>query len=137
MAPQPLFDFKDSDIKFKLETLMNILRDSRHESWVLSAYPDPKTDRPLIGAGFSLDVMATHHIQRDPLNPNQFIEPSTQQLWQTAGLDLGRLENILDQFDRDLSAWKKKELSQEDQGAPAIAGTNQKKKPRDCCVSLP
>src|SRR5271157_3180476 len=30
--PQPLLDFRDSDIKFKLEKLMNILRDSRHES---------------------------------------------------------------------------------------------------------
>src|SRR5208337_416225 len=103
-----LFDFRDSDIKFKLESLMNILRDSKHESWVLAAYPDPKTSRPLIGAGFSLDVKATEHLQRDPLNPHTFIEPSSAQLWQAAGLDSARLQIILDQYDSDLKAWKKK-----------------------------
>ncbi len=105
---QPLFDFKDSDIKFSLPTLMNVLRDSRHEGWVLAAYPDPKTSRPLIGAGFGLDVAATEHPQRDRLNPHPFIEPSTAQLWQAAGLDSAKLKSILDQFDRELSAWKKK-----------------------------
>ncbi len=104
----PLFDFKDSDIKFQLASLMNILRDSRHESWVLAAYPDPKTSRPLIGAGFSLDVAATEHTQRDPLNPHPFLEPSSAQLWQAAGLDPDKLQIILDQYDRDLDAWKKK-----------------------------
>jgi hypothetical protein len=108
LVPQPLFDFKDSDIKFRLETLMNILRDSKHESWVLAAYPDPKTGRPLIGAGFNLDVSATQHIQTNPLNPHLFVEPSTAELWQDAGLDLARLQSILDQFDCDMSAWKKK-----------------------------
>jgi len=107
-ALQSLFGFKDSDIKFNLDNLMKILRDSRHEGWVLAAYPDPKTSRPLIGAGFSLDVMATEHIQRDPLNPNPFIEPSSAQLWRAAGLDIERLQTILDQFDLDLKAWKKK-----------------------------
>jgi hypothetical protein len=107
-APQPLFDFNESDIKFQLRSLMNTLRDSRHESWVLAAYPDPKTSRPLIGAGFSLDVSATEHVQRDPLNPHTFIEPSSAQLWQAAGLDPGRLQIILDQYDSDLTAWKKK-----------------------------
>jgi hypothetical protein len=107
-TPQALFEFKDSDIKFKLETLMNILRDNRHESWVLSAYPDPKTGRPLIGAGFSLDVKATDHAQRDPLNPYPFIEPSASRLWMEAGLDLGKLQNILEQFERDLEAWNTK-----------------------------
>ncbi len=106
--PAPLFDFKDSDIKFNLYSLMNVLRDSRHEGWVLAAYPDPKTSRPLIGAGFSLDVTATEHPQRDPLNPHPFLEPSTAQLWQAAGLDSARLQSILDQFDRQLNAWKKK-----------------------------
>ena len=108
LAPQPLFDFNDSGVKFKLETLMNILRDSKHESWVLAAYPDPKTGRPLIGAGFNLDVLATPHIQTNPLNPHLFIEPSTAELWHDAGLDLGRLQSILDQFDRDKRSWKKK-----------------------------
>jgi hypothetical protein len=110
LAPQPLFDFKDSDIKFKLDTLMHILRDSKHESWVLAAYPDPKTGRPLIGAGFNLDVSATQHIQTNPLNPHLFIEPSTAELWQGAGLDLGRLQSILDQFDRDMKTWQKKKF---------------------------
>jgi hypothetical protein len=106
--PQPLFDFRESDVKFNLTTLMNTLRDSRHEGWVLAAYPDPKTSRPLIGAGFSLDVAATEHVQRDPLNPYPFIEPSSAQLWQAAGLDGGRLQAILDQYDRDLKKWKKR-----------------------------
>jgi len=88
--------------------MMNVLRDSRHENWVLAAYPDPKTSRPLIGAGFSLDVSATEHPQRDPLNPHTFIEPSSAQLWQAAGLDSGRLQLILDQYDSDLNTWKKK-----------------------------
>jgi hypothetical protein len=87
---------------------MNTLRDNRHEGWVLAAYPDPKTSRPLIGAGFSLDVMATEHIQRDPLNPHPFLEPSAAQLWQAAGFDSARLQSILDQYDRDLKKWKKK-----------------------------
>jgi hypothetical protein len=105
---QPAFSLTDYAVKFKLETLMDILRDSRHESWVLAAYPDPKTSRPLIGAGFNLDVRETEHLQRDPLNPNKFIEPSSAELWQAAGLDSERLQIILEQFDRDLNAWKKK-----------------------------
>jgi hypothetical protein len=87
---------------------MTLLRDPRHEGWVLAAYPDPKTSRPLIGAGFGLDVVATEHPQRDPLNSHLFVEPSSAQLWEAAGLDLERLQRILDQFDRDLKAWTKK-----------------------------
>ena len=107
-GPQPLFDVRDSDVKFRLESLMSVLRDSRHESWVLAAYPDPKTSRPLIGAGFSLDVEATEHVQSDPLNPHTFVEPSSAQLWQAAGLDPARLQTILEQYDRELKVWKKK-----------------------------
>ena len=107
-ASLPLFDIKDSDFKFNLDRLMSTLRDSKHEGWVLAAYPDPKTSRPLIGAGFSLDVEATEHIQSDPLNPNQFLEPSSAQLWQAAGLDPERLQQILAQFNRNLATWKKK-----------------------------
>ena len=108
LSPQPLFDLKNSDIKFKLPTLMNTLRDSKHESWVLAAYPDPKTSRPLIGAGFSLDVAARQHPQLDPLNPHAFLEPSSAQLWQAAGLDSASLQAILDRFDSNLKTWKKK-----------------------------
>lgn len=107
-APSPLFDFKDADIKFNLRSLMETLRDSRHEGWVLAAYPDPKTSRPLIGAGFGLDVPAREHPQSDPLNPNTFLEPSSAQLWQAAGLEPERLQAILDRFDRDLEAWTKR-----------------------------
>jgi hypothetical protein len=64
----------------------------------LAAYPDPKTRRPLIGAGFSLDLPSREHLQRDPLNPHPFLEPSSAELWQAAGLDPERLQNILDQF---------------------------------------
>jgi len=105
-AAQPLFDFRESDIKFSLTSLMRTLRDGGHEGWVLAAYPDPKTKRPLIGAGFSLDVEAREHPQSDPLNPHTFLEPSSAQLWQAAGLDPARLECILDRYDRDLAAWK-------------------------------
>jgi len=104
-APAPLFDFNDSDIKFNLQTLMNILRDERHEGWVLAAYPDPNTHRPLIGAGFSLDVPATEHPQLDPLNPHPFLEPSSAQLWQAAGLDPALLQKILDRFTHDANLW--------------------------------
>jgi len=105
---QPLLDFRDSDIKFNLGSLMSTLRDNEHEGWVLAVYPDPKTSRPLIGAGFSLDVVAAEHPQRDALNPTPFLEPSSAQLWQAAGLDSARLQSILDQYDRELDAWNKK-----------------------------
>ena len=108
VSAQALLDFKDSDIKFSLRSLMDILRDHRHEGWVLAAYPDPKTKRPLIGAGFSLDVQTTEHPQRDPLNPHPFVEPSSAQLWQAAGLAPDRLQQILDQYDRDVTAWSSK-----------------------------
>src|SRR5579862_3789323 len=111
-SPQLLLDFKDSDIKFDLRSMMDILRDSRHEGWVLAAYPDPKTSRPLIGAGFGLDVEAREHPQTDPLNPRPFIEPSSAQLWQAAGLDPELMRKILDRFDRDLEKWRKKKYRQ-------------------------
>jgi hypothetical protein len=104
-----LLSFRDSDIKFSLRSLMDILRDHQHEGWVLAAYPDPNTRRPLIGAGFSLDVQATGHPQPDPRNPHPFVEPSSAQLWQAAGLSPDRLQQILDQFDHDASAWTTKQ----------------------------
>lgn len=107
-AVQQLLDFKDSDVKFDLSNLMEVLRDHRHEGWVLAAYPDPKTSRPLIGAGFSLDLPERDHPQRDPLNPHSFIEPSSAQLWQAAGLDSQRLQRILDQFHDNAAVWSKK-----------------------------
>ena len=100
--------FDISGKKFGIESLMHVLKDSKHEGWVLAAYPDPKTSRPLIGAGFSLDVEAREHTQSDPLNPHQFLEPSSAQLWQTAGLDPEQLKVILEQFDRNLAKWNKK-----------------------------
>ena len=105
---QPLFAFQDADIKFQLPMLMSLLRDNRHEGWVLAAYPDPKTSRPLIGAGFSLDVPSRAHQQLDPLNPNLFLEPSSAQLWDAAGLPDEKLESILGQFNENLGAWQKK-----------------------------
>jgi hypothetical protein len=102
---EALFGFKDSEIKFNLGQLMSTLRDSRHEGWVLAAYPDPKTSRPLIGAGFGLDVPATEHRQNDPLNPHPFLEPSSAQLWQAAGLDPQKLQTILEQYGQDLDTW--------------------------------
>ena len=109
VPPQTLFNFKDSDIKFNLQSLMNTLRDQRHEGWVLAAYPDPNTHRPLIGAGFSLDVPAREHPQTDPQNPHPFLEPSSAQLWQAAGLDPTLLRTILGRFNRDASTWTTKQ----------------------------
>ena len=89
---------------------MSILRDTRHEGWVRTAYPDPTTGRPLIGGGFSLDLCATEHAQSNPRNPNSFLEPSSAQLWQAAGLELDQLSAILDRFDRRVELWGKQEL---------------------------
>jgi len=100
--------FQPSDAKFNVESLMDILRDKRHEGWVLAAYPDPKTGQPLIGAGFSLDLPERMHPQRDPLNPHPFLEPSSAELWQAAGLDPARLEQVLAQFHERLDTWNKK-----------------------------
>jgi len=105
-AIQPLLDFQLSAIKFSLGDLMEHLRDRRHEGWVLAAYPDPRTGRPLIGAGFSLDLPERSHPQTDPLNPHPFVEPSSAQLWQAAGLDPALLQQVLDQFDDRLDAWR-------------------------------
>ncbi len=102
---EPFFDLSNSDIKFSFASLTEILRDKKHEGWVLAAYPDPKTSRPLIGAGFTLDLPVTPHPQSDPLNPHPFIEPSSEQLWQAAGFDPDRLQVILDQYENNLEAW--------------------------------
>ena len=97
-AVHELMSFKDSDVKFDVSRLMDILSDRRHEGWVLAAYPDPKTAQPLIGAGFSLDLPAREHPQPDPLNPHPFLEPSSADLWQAAGLDPAKLQTILGEF---------------------------------------
>jgi hypothetical protein len=104
-AMQALLAFRESEVRFRVSDLMEILRDRRHEGWVLSAYPDPKTRRPLIGAGFSLDLPERTHLQRDPLNPHPFLEPSSAELWQAAGLDPARLTKILDEYQAHLAAW--------------------------------
>lgn len=102
---EPLFQLSDSDIKFRFSTLMQLLRDNRHEGWVLAAYPDPKTSEPLIGAGFTLSLPMREHAQRDPLNPNSFLEPSSEQLWQAAGFNVDQLHVILDQYQSNLETW--------------------------------
>jgi hypothetical protein len=104
-AVQLLGSFQPSDIKFDIEDMIEVLRDRRHEGWVLAAYPDPKTGRPLIGAGFSLDLPAREHPQHDPLNPNPFLEPSSAELWSAAGLDSQRLQQILADYQARLDAW--------------------------------
>jgi hypothetical protein len=104
-AVQALLGFQDSEIRFSLPDLMDILRDRRHEGWVLIAYPDPKTRRPLIGAGFSLDLPERPHPQLDPLNSHPFLEPSSADLWQAAGLDPQRLQTILDVYHARFDAW--------------------------------
>jgi hypothetical protein len=104
---QRLLAFRESDVKFDIGQMMEILRDKRHEGWVLTAYPDPMTTQPLIGAGFSLDLPAREHAQGDPLNPNQFLEPSSAELWQAAGLAPERLQAVLGVFHNRLDSWSK------------------------------
>ena len=114
-----LRDFHDSDVKFQLSNLMDTLRDRRHEGWVLSAYPDPKTAKALIGAGFSLDLPVREHPQNDPMNPHPFLEPSSADLWQAAGLEPARLDAILDQFNHRKATWSKKKFRKQIPNLPA------------------
>ncbi|MGA8087553.1 MAG: hypothetical protein WCA10_09615 [Terracidiphilus sp.] len=107
-AVQMIEGFKDTDIKFDLNELLDILRDHRHEGWVLAAYPDPRTSQPLIGAGFSLDLPAREHPQSDPLNPHPFLEPSSAELWQAAGFDPARLDDLLKVFYERRREWSKR-----------------------------
>jgi hypothetical protein len=50
------------------------------------------------------------HPQRNPLNTHPFIEPSSTQLWQTAGLDSERLQGILEQYNDHMAVWSKKKF---------------------------
>jgi hypothetical protein len=109
-AVQMLQGFKPADVKFDVDLLVSLLSDRKHEGWVLAAYPDPKTAQPLIGAGVSIDLPAREHTQRDPLNPNPFLEPASAELWQAAGLDPDRLNHILDDFHLKFDAWGKYEF---------------------------
>ena len=53
-----LLDFKDNDVKFSLASMMEILRDHRHEGWVLAAYPDPKTGEcTQISTAFNIEAI--------------------------------------------------------------------------------
>ncbi len=107
-AVQMIEGFKDTDIKFDLNELLDILRDHRHEGWVLAAYPDPRTSQPLIGAGFSLDLPTREHLQPDPLNPHPFLEPSSADLWQAAGFEPQRLDDLLKVFYERRREWSKR-----------------------------
>lgn len=111
-APSPALrmmeEFKDTDVKFDMNELVDILRDRRHEGWVLAAYPDPRTAQPLIGAGFSLDLPEREHPQLDAKNPHPFLEPSSADLWQAAGFDPARLDDILKVFYERRRTWSKR-----------------------------
>ena len=107
-AVRMIEDFKDSDVRFDVSQLVDILRDKRHEGWVLAAYPDPRTGQPLIGAGFSLDLPERDHPQPDPLNPHPFLEPSSADLWQAAGFEPARLDDILKVFYERKQDWSKR-----------------------------
>src|SRR5579863_9348615 len=100
--------FRNSDVKFDLNELVDILRDRRHEGWVLAAYPDPRTSQPLIGAGFSLDLPERPHPQPDPSNPHPFLEASSADLWQAAGFDPQRLDDLLKVFYERRQKWSKR-----------------------------
>lgn len=107
-AVRMIAGFKDSDVKFNVNELVDILRDRRHEGWVLAAYPDPRTGQPLIGAGFSLDLPEREHPQTDPSNSHQFLEPASGDLWQAAGFEPGRLDDILQVFYERKRHWSKR-----------------------------
>jgi len=107
-AVRMLEEFKESDVKFDVNELVDILRDRRHEGWVLAAYPDPRTSQPLIGAGFSLDLPERPHAQPDSLNPHSFLEASSADLWEAAGFDPGRLNDILNVFYERRRKWSKR-----------------------------
>ena len=112
VAPSPALrmmeEFKDTDVKFDMNELVDILRDRRHEGWVLAAYPDPRTAQPLIGAGFSLDLPERQHPQVDANNPHPFLEPSSADLWQAAGFDPAKLDGILKTFYERRRTWSKR-----------------------------
>ena len=112
VAPSPALrmmeEFKDTDVKFDMKQLVDVLRDRRHEGWVLAAYPDPRTAQPLIGAGFSLDLPEREHPQLDANNPHPFLEPSSADLWQAAGFDPARLDGILKTFYERRRTWSKR-----------------------------
>ena len=112
VAPSPALrmmeEFKNTDVKFDMNELVDILRDRRHEGWVLAAYPDPRTAQPLIGAGFSLDLPEREHPQQDAMNPHPFLEPSSADLWQAAGLDPAKLDDVLRVFYGRRSSWSKR-----------------------------
>ncbi|HEX8711245.1 MAG TPA: hypothetical protein VF730_05180 [Terracidiphilus sp.] len=107
-AVRMVADFKNADVKFDMSELVDILRDRKHEGWVLAAYPDPRTGQPLIGAGFSLDLPEREHPQTDPLNSHQFLEPSSADLWQAAGFDPERRKEILKLFYQRKRKWSKR-----------------------------
>jgi GH24 family phage-related lysozyme (muramidase) len=93
----------DADMGFDRNDLIRRL--NHFESMVLTAYPDPKTHLPLIGAGFSLRIAPKPpHVQIDTSNPVQFIEPQPKDLWVAAGLDPKRFDDILTQFDKNARA---------------------------------
>lgn len=123
VAPSPALrmmeEFKDSDVKFDMNELVDILRDRRHEGWVLAAYPDPRTAQPLIGAGFSLDLPQREHPQVDANNPHPFLEPSSADLWQAAGFEPARLNEILSVFYERRHSWSKRTWRKKMFGLPA------------------
>lgn len=118
-AVRMISGFKDADIKFNLNELVDILRDRRHEGWVLAAYPDPRTAQPLIGAGFSLDLPEREHPQTDSLNSHPFLEPSSADLWRAAGFDPDRLNDILTVFYERRREWNKRKWRRQLYSLPA------------------
>jgi hypothetical protein len=112
-------DFQDSDVKFNINELVDLLRDRRHEGWVLAAYPDPRTGQPLIGAGFSLDLPEREHPQTNPLNPHPFLEPSSADLWRAAGFEPDRLQDILKVFYERKRQWNKRKWRRQLYSLPA------------------
>jgi hypothetical protein len=118
-AIRMIAEFKNSDVKFDINELVDLLRDRKHEGWVLAAYPDPRTSQPLIGAGFSLDLPERAHPQTDPLNPHPFLEPSSADLWRAAGFEPSRLDDILKMFYERRRQWNKRKWRRQLYSLPA------------------
>lgn len=104
---EALFPFKDSDVKFRMEDMMGILRDANHENWRVTAYPDRTNPNiALIGAGFNLSVAKdVEYKPGDPQDPYQYNDrvrrdPSSLALWEAAGLSDEKLKKTFENFAR-------------------------------------
>lgn len=105
-AADTAFPFSTHQIKFSLDDMMRDIEN--HEGRMLAAYPDPEGKVALIGAGFNLGVMKeiTRDADSDPyrFNGHARKEPSSEALWQMAGLHSSKLHEIQKRMEGHLEA---------------------------------